>query len=134
MKYSYKYLTLLLFVLLSVTACQKEVSLKAKGIDRGQGKVIDFNFETNVKVALVEQRRIDELQAQDPPKQPELNFGSMDVRYVTIDDVTYVVHWEDEQDFKNIRRGEKVNFRASDYIARVEKTGQNYKVIFLHEL
>lgn len=115
-------------------SCQSKVSLETKGLNRGQGEVRDFNFESNVRVALVDNRQLEELKTQAESKAPELTYGGMDIRFITLDDVTYMVHWDDEQDFKNLKRGEKINFRSSDYMARVEKTGQNYKVIFLNEL
>lgn len=133
MKQIAKLLVIGSFFTLGLSGCKKEVSLDARGIDRGQGVVKDFNFETNVRVALIDKRTLEEVkQASD--KKPELTYGAMDVRFVTLDDVTYMVHWNDDQDFRNIKRGEKVNFRASEYVGHIEKNGQNYKVIFLHEL
>lgn len=129
-----KLLILFCVLTLGLSACKKEVSLETKGIERGQGEVKDFNYEPNVRVALLDTRALEELKSQGPEKKPELTYGAMDVRYITLDDVTYMVHWDDDKDFKNIKRGEKVNFRSSEYIGRVEKNGQNYKVIFLHEL
>ncbi len=134
MKQVVKLLVIGSFFTLGLSGCKKEVSLEARGIDRGQGVVKDFNFETNVRVALIDKRELEEAKSQEANKKPELTYGAMDVRFVTLDDVTYMVHWNDDQDFRNIKRGEKVNFRASEYVGHTEKDGQNYKVIFLHEL
>ena len=134
MKWIVKSLIIGSFFTLGLSACKKEVSLEARGIDRGQGVVKDFNFETNVRVALIDKRSLEDAKSQGPDSKPELTYGAMDVRFVTLDDVTYMVHWNDDQDFRNIKRGEKVNFRASEYVGHIEKNGQNYKVIFLHEL
>jgi len=132
-KLTMKNVLILLLCVFCMVNCQEKRSLEAKGADRGNAEVKDFNRETNLRVALIEKAELEAAQ-KDPSKKPELTYGGMDVRFLTLDDVTYIVHWNDDQDFKNLKRGEKVTFRASDYIARVEKTGQNYKVIFLNEL
>lgn len=129
-----KYFFVIFICVFCLVSCQSKVSLETKGLARGQGEVRDFNSETNVRVALIDNRQLEELKAEQDVKAPELAYGGMDVRFITLDDVTYMVHWDDERDFKNLKRGEKINFRSSNYIARVEKTGQNYKVIFLNEL
>lgn len=116
-----------------MVSCQSTPSLEAKGADRGSAKVKDFNRETNVRVALIEKAKLEDMK-KNGSKLPELTYGGMDVRFLTLDDVTFIVHWDDDQDFNNLKRGEKINFRTSDYVARVEKTGQNYKVIMLNEL
>ena len=118
-----------IFVLLFCLLACKPVSLDAQGADRGKAKVEDFNTESNIRVALVDSRKV---KPEEAP--PELTYGSMDARFITLDGITYMVHWNDIEDHKNIKRGEEINFRASEYIARVEKTGRNYKVIFLNEL
>jgi hypothetical protein len=48
--------------------------------------------------------------------------------------VMYMVDWNDLQDFKNLKQGDKLNFRSSGWEARVEKTGKMFKVIRLNEL
>ncbi len=128
-----KKLLVLFLSVFCVVSCQSTRSLEAKGDDRGNAKVKDFNLETNVRVALIEKAQLEEAK-DNSSKLPELTYGGMDVRFLTLDDVTFIVHWDDNDDFKNLKRGEKINFRSSDYVARVEKTGQNYKVIFLNEL
>ncbi len=115
------------FCLFALTACQAEVSFETKGADRGKAKITDFNTEANTRVALIDKRKL------EGEAKPELNYGSMDANFITLDGTTYMVHWNDTEDFKNIKRGEQMNFRASDYVARLEKKGQNYKVIFLNE-
>lgn len=112
------------FVLVS---CQ-EVSLKAPGAVEGQGEVQDFSIEQNVRVALYSSQEVDK------GLRPKLDWGSMDVRLITIDGVTYMVDWEDLKDFKNLKKGEKLHFRATDYIARIEHEGKNYRVVRLNEL
>jgi hypothetical protein len=132
-KLTMKNYLILFLCIFCMVSCQSTRSLEAKGDDRGSAQVKDFNRETNVRVALIEKSALEEAK-QNESKLPELTYGAMDVRFLTLDDVTFIVHWDDDQDFNNLKRGEKVNFRSSDYVARVEKTGQNYKVIFLNEL
>jgi hypothetical protein len=101
--------------------------LEAPGLEQGRGKVTDFNIEPNLRVAL-----INELELKDNTT-PELNYGAMDTHFVTIDDVTYMVEWNDLDDFKNLKQNEEISFKSASYLARVEKTGKTYRVIRLHE-
>lgn len=112
--------------LLSLAACQP-ASLKAPGAERGEGLVQDFSISPNTRMALYQP------EDAEADKQPELTFGSMDVHFVTIDDVTYMVDWSDVEDFKSLKIGEKANFMSNGFLAREEKTGKNYRVIKLNE-
>lgn len=114
-------------MVLALGAC-KPVSLETAGKDSGREPVTDFSIEKNIKIALFQK---DELNSE---KGPALNYGSMDAYFVTLGTVTYMVDWNDLADFKNLKKGEKTNFRANGYIARKEKTGENFKVIRLNEL
>lgn len=125
--YHLRRLMLAMFCLMVLSACES-APLEAPGPDRGRGNVKDFSIESNLRVALITET---ELKAN---KAPELNYGAMDAHFVTIDDITYMVEWNDIEDFKNLKQGEEVTFRADGYIARVEKTGKTYRVIRLHEL
>lgn len=110
---------------LTLAACQT-ASLEAPGIDRGQGTVTDFSTEPNIHVAFYQ-----------PPAAgttPDLKYGSMDANFITIDDVTYMVEWNDTADFKSLKKGEKLNFRATGMFARKQTSGQNYRVILLNEM
>lgn len=110
---------------LVLAACET-ASLEAPGIDRGQGIVADFSIEPNINIALY-----------DPPHaglSPDLTYGSMDAHFVTLDDVTYFVDWNDVNDFKSLKKGDKINFRATGKLARKQNNGQNYKVILLNEM
>jgi len=110
-----------------LTSC-KEVSLEAPGEREGQGKIEDFSVEPNTRVALYSDQ---ELQTGT---RPDLVYGAMDIHLVTIDGTTYMVDWDDLEDFKNLEKGEVLHFRANDYIARLEKKGINYRVVRLNEL
>ncbi len=111
---------------LILTACET-ASLEAPGSDKGQGAVTDFSIEPNTRVALYSRPT----QGEAPP---ELSYGSMDAHFVTIDNVTYMVDWNDVADFKSLKNGDKIFFKATGKLARKEKTGQNYKVILLNEM
>jgi len=112
--------------LLVFVACQP-ASLKAPGLERGEGMVQDFSISPNTRMALYKPEDI------EGDKQPELTFGSMDVHFVTIDETTYMVDWSDIDDFKSLKIGEKTSFLSSGFLAREEKTGKNYRVIKLNE-
>jgi len=128
-RYVYHWLIILLLASLCLIACEpSSPPLEAPGPDRGTGSVKDFNIERNIKVALVNESDLQDNQT------PELTYGSMDAHFVTIDDNEYMVEWNDLEDFKNLKKGEKVNFRANGYLAKVEKTGKTHRVIRLHEL
>ena len=125
--YNLRHLMMAIICLVAISACES-APLEAPGPDRGRGDVKDFIIEPNTRIAL-----INELELQEN-KNPEINYGAMDAHFVTIDDVTYMVEWNDLEDFKNLKQGEVVTFRSAGYIARVEKTGKTYRVIRLHEL
>lgn len=111
-----------------LASCDKEISLQAPGEREGQGEVQDFSIESNARVALYSD------QALQKGEHPELVYGNMDLHLVTIDGVTYIVDWNDLEDFKNLKKGEKLHFRGNDYIAHIEKQEKNYRVIRLNEL
>lgn len=124
-KQLYRWASLGLLVLLLVS-CQK-ASLEAPGQDRGQGKVDDFSMEPNIRIALYQAHDLTD------QKEPEITYGSMDTYFITLDKITYMVDWNDKDDFKNLKKGEKLMFRATGMLARKEKTGENFKVIRLNE-
>ncbi len=107
-------------------AC-KPASLEAPGSDKGFGTVQDFSISPNVRMALYSSSDT------EAEKQPELEFGSMDVHYVTLDGTTYMVDWSDIEDFKSLKIGAQIPFRSNGYLAREESTGKNYRVIMLNE-
>lgn len=113
----------LLAVLLS--ACQT-ASLEAPGSDSGEGPVTDFSIEKNTRIALFRKEDIKDGKA--------LTYGAMDAYFVTIGTVTYMVEWNDLADYKNLKKGEKLTFRTSGFVARKEKTGENFRVVRLNEL
>lgn len=121
-------------LVLGLSACEQTASLDAPGRDYGVAKVKDFQIENNVRVALFKQSEVTE------DKQPELTYGSMDAHFVSLEDakegktIDYMVDWKDLQDFKNLKRGEEINFRATDHRARLEKNGKIYRVISLYEM
>lgn len=133
MKYMSKYLHSLsrlvlgLLLTVSVAACE-QANLDPGGDDRGEGKVADFSIEKNIRVALYSKSELKK------GKKPELTYGSMDSYFVTIGEITYMVDWNDLEDFKTLQKGQTINFRASDYIARLEKNGKVFRVIRLNEL
>lgn len=124
---SFHRLFMSILCLVMLFACNSE-PLEAPGPDHGRGRVKDFSIEPNLRVALIVEQELQE------NKTPEINYGAMDAHFVTIDDITYMIEWNNLENFKNLKQGEEVNFRAAGYIARVEKTGKNYRVIRLHEL
>lgn len=112
---------------LTLAGCEP-ASLEAPGKDHGNGPVTDFSIENNIHIALIPEEKIKD------GKAPDLTYGSMDAHFVTIDGVTYMVDWNDLNDFKNLKKGEKLNFRSNGYIARKESTGENFRVVKLNEL
>lgn len=112
---------------LTLAACET-TSLKAPGAEKGTGSVTDFSLEPNTRVALYKEAEMAD------GKQPELTYGSMDAYFVTIDDVTYMVHYDDQAEFKSLKKGDKIAFKATGDYARKEKNGQNYRVILLNEM
>lgn len=114
-------------MVLALGAC-KPVSLETAGADNGRGPVTDFSIEKNIKIALFQK---EELKSE---KGPTLTYGSMDGYFVTIGTATYMVDWNDLADFKNLKKGEEITYRSNGYIARKEKTGENFKVVRLNEL
>lgn len=117
-----------LIAMLLLTACQQTASLEAPGKEFGEGAVDDFNIEPNTSMALFKASEIKD------GKLGELPYGRMDAHLVTLDQITYMVDWNDLQDFKSLKKGEKINFRATGYIARREKSGENFRVIKLNEM
>lgn len=115
------------FLVVSVVACDQS-NLDPGGEDYGEGKVADFSIEKNIRVALYSKSELKK------GKKPELTYGSMDGYFVTIGETTYMVDWNDIEDFKTLQKGETVRFRASNYIARLEKNGKVFRVIRLNEL
>jgi len=114
-------------IALALGAC-KPASYAAPGIDIGRAPVTDFSIEKNIKIALFHKEDI------QPNKVPNLTYGAMDAHFITLGTVTYMVDWDDLADFKNLKKGEEINFKANGYLARKEKTGENFKVIRLNEL
>ena len=120
-------LSIVCFFSLALISCQ-EANLDPGGEERGTGKVADFSIEKNIRVALYSKREL------KSGKKPELTYGSMDSHFVTIGETTYMVEWNDIQDFKTLQKGQDISFRASDYIARLEKNGKLFRVIRLNEM
>ena len=114
-------------LMLLIVSCQDKPS-KVPGLDSGKAEVSDFSMEPNVRVALFNESDIQN------GKSPELNYGSMDTYFITLDKITYMVDYTDKEDFKNLKKGEKLTFRAPGKIARKELNGQNYRVVRLNEL
>ena len=114
-------------LMLLVMSCQTKPS-KIPGLDKGKAEVSDFSMEPNIRIALFNESDIQN------GKSPELIYGSMDTYFITLDKVTYMVDWNDKEDFKNLKKGEKLTFRATGMIARKELNGQNYRVVRLNEL
>jgi hypothetical protein len=112
---------------LILTACE-EARLDPGGEERGMGKVTDFSIEKNIRIALYSKSGL------KTGKKPELTYGSMDSHFITIGETTYMVEWNDIADFKALQKGQEVSFRASDYIARLEKNGKLFRVIRLNEM
>jgi hypothetical protein len=123
----HKYVLPLLLCLMTFLFACEPASLETPGKEYGVGIVKDFNIDKNLRVAVFQKSS-----AKDG--KVELNYGAMDAHFVTIDDVMYMVDWNDLQDFKNLKQGDKLNFRSSGWEARVEKTGKMFKVIRLNEL
>lgn len=112
---------------LMLSACQT-ASLEAPGPDSGEEPVTDFSIEKDIRIALFRKEDIKD------GKVPELTYGRMDAHFVTLGTVTYMVDWDDLPDFKNLKKGEKTKFRSNGFLARKEKTGENFKVVRLNEL
>ena len=89
-----KHLIILFVCTFGFFSCQAELSLETKGADRGKAKIQDFNTEKNLRVALFDTRKVTD------EKKPEINYGSMDANFVTLDSVVYMVHWNDTDDYK----------------------------------
>lgn len=106
----------------------ENANLDPGGVEKGHGKVVDFTMEPNIRVALYLDS---ELKAG---KKPKLEYGSMDAHFVTLDDKTYMVDWNDLEDFKSLKKGQNTTYRASGYIARLEKNGKVFQVIRLNEI
>jgi hypothetical protein len=45
-----------------------------------------------------------------------------------------MVEWNDLDDFKSLKKGQEIPYRASGYIARLEKNGKVFQVIRLNEI
>lgn len=114
--------------LMGFMAACKPASLEAPGPLFGNGVVEDFSQEPNIRVALYHEN---DLKAN---KKIELTFGAMDTSFITLSGVRYMVDWNDLEDFKKIKTGEKITFRSSGYVARIEKYGKSFKVIKLNEM
>ncbi|MEZ0369530.1 MAG: hypothetical protein ACAI44_10625 [Candidatus Sericytochromatia bacterium] len=114
-------------LVLLLSACQS-ASLEAPGSDAGEDKVQDFSIEPNIRVALYRREEIKD------GKRPTLTFGSMDGHFVTIGNVSYMVDWNDLEDFKNLKKGEKLRFKTTGFLARKEKSGENFRVVRINEL
>jgi len=112
-------------LVLLLSACPSE-SLEAPGVDTGEEIVKDFSMEPNIRMAVYRKEEIKD------GKQPKLTYGSLDAYFVTLGEVVYMVDWNDLADFKNLKRGEKLKFRGTGFLARKEKTGENFKVVTLH--
>ncbi len=119
-------ITFLLLLLLFV-GCEN-ANLDPGGVEKGKGKVVDFAMEPNIRVALYLDS---ELKAG---KKPNLEYGSMDAHFVTLDNTTFMVEWNDLEDFKSLKKGQEIPYRASGYIARLEKNGKVFQVIRLNEI
>ncbi|MGE3724091.1 MAG: hypothetical protein AB7I41_00965 [Candidatus Sericytochromatia bacterium] len=119
-------LTFLLLMLFFV-GCEN-ANLDPGGVEKGKGKVVDFTMEPNTRVALYLDS---ELKAG---KKPNLEYGSMDAHFVTLDNTTFMVDWNDLADFKSLKKGQDIPYRASGYIARLEKNGKVFQVIRLNEI
>jgi len=123
----HKYILPLLLCLMTLLVACEPASLETPGKEYGVGVIKDFNIDKNLRVAVFQQAAVKD-------SKVELNYGAMDAHFVTIDDQVYMVDWNDLQDFKNLKQGDKLNFRSSGWAARVEKTGKLFKVIRLNEL
>jgi hypothetical protein len=124
----YKHLKITLFLCFILLFGCENANLDPGGVEKGSGKVADFAMEPNIRVALY--KDID-LKAG---KKPELSYGSMDAYFVTLDATTFMIDWNDLEDFKSLKKGQSVNYRASGYIARLEKNGKVFQVIRLNEI
>lgn len=122
-----KYIFPLLLCLMTLLFACEPAPLETPGKDYGVGIVKDFNIDKNLRVAVFQK-------PSTPDAKVELNYGAMDAHFVTIDDAIYMVDWNDLPDFKNLKQGDKINFRSSGWEARIEKTGKLFKVIRLNEL
>ena len=111
-----------------ITGCKEEIAFEAPGEREGQGEIQDFSVELDTRVALYSDQDVEQ------GKIPELVYGRMDVHFVTISSIVYIIDWNDLDDFKNLQKGENLHFRGTDYIARVEKQKRNYRVVRLNEL
>ncbi|PIQ24333.1 hypothetical protein COW36_24075 [bacterium (Candidatus Blackallbacteria) CG17_big_fil_post_rev_8_21_14_2_50_48_46] len=119
---------LLLVFLCFLPACENP-SLDPGGQERGKGKVVDFSLEPNIRVALYLEVDL------KSGKKTELNYGAMDAYFVTLDDnITYMVDWNDIEDFKSLKKGQEVPYRSNGYFARLEKNGKVFRVIRLNEI
>ena len=109
--------------------CEQETSgsLQPPGEIRGKAVLTDFNVQTNIRVALYREQALKE-------GTVKLTYGAMDANFVTLGKITYMVNWNDIEDFKNLKKGEEVSFRSAEYIAKEEKSGRVYRVINLHEM
>ena len=58
----------------------------------------------------------------------------MDAHFVTLGETTFMVDWNDLEDFKALKKGQDIPYRASGYIARLEKNGKVFQVIRLNEI
>src|SRR3990167_1035778 len=92
-------ITFLLLLLLFV-GCEN-ANLDPGGVEKGKGKVVDFAMEPNIRVALYLDS---ELKAG---KKPNLEYGSMDAHFVTLDNTTFMVEWNDLEDFKSLKKKSK---------------------------
>lgn len=122
------YLAVFLTMSCALLSCQS-ASLEAPGSEKGKANVEDFNIEKNIKVAFYMESDL-----ADKSKSPELTYGSMDAYFVTLDGVEYMVDWNDLDDYKALKKGENITFRATGRLARIEQTGKNVRVIVLNEM
>ena len=124
---AFQYMIVVLLLCFSLSSCEQQ-DLSPPGAEYGIAVIKDFSSTPNVKIALFKEAELDSGQ------KIELSYGAMDASFIILDDVEYMVDWNDLDDFKNLKRGEKMHFRSNGYVARMEKTGKVYRVVMLNVL
>lgn len=97
----------------------------------------DLNVDTPEaglgSVAVVESQMADSAAIYSDPKvnQADLRYGSLKLLKVTIDKSQYLVDWNDEAMFQQLKVGDKVNFRGNGQFVHVKQAGAGgvYRVI-----
>jgi hypothetical protein len=100
----------------------------------------DLNVDTPEagigSVAVVESQMAESAAIYNDPKvnQDDLRYGSLNLLKVTIDKSPYLVDWNEQELFKELKVGDKINFRGNGQFVHVKQAGSGgvYRVIHIY--